>query len=579
VFIFPFFAFILNFLIMFKRNSIILFLFFSVLGIYFVNAAATTSMKITKKYLNLPVSQVVERGAMTVATTDGEISRTFVIRLSATPEYWVYADMTAFMDKTITVNYENPSVSSSMLEAALSKIYQSDSFVGQSGIYREQNRPLLHFTTKVGWINDPNGLIYCDGEYHLYYQHNPYEREWENMHWGHAVSNDLVHWTEVGDALYPDEFGTMFSGTAVIDHNNTSGFGTNDNPPFMVFYTADNPDREVQCMAYSLDKGRTFTKYSGNPIIDSKDKWNSRDTRDPKVFWYEVGKHWVLVVNERDGHSIYNSDDLKSWTYQSHIGGFWECPELFELSVDGNVNNKLWVMYGASGTYMLGRFDGKVFTPVTGKLTYTFGAVYAAQTFNNIPSSDGRRIQIGWDRVDHPGMRFKGQMSLPTELTLRTTSDGVRLYSEPIRELNVLQKAKLVSARSLTPDEANGLLAEYGSVAALRIKTKVKLSHATFWVLALNGQNLIDYNYTFNMINNYYFCPENVSSMELDAEIFIDKTTVQVFLDGGKMSYCLQREWHNGDGFRFWSDRDFVVETLDVWSMNGIFDFTKSATE
>jgi fructan beta-fructosidase len=539
------------------------------------------TIKITGKYLNLPVSQQAERGKMTFSAapenpesteSPNNTERNFVIRLSATPEYWVYADMTAFTGKTLTITYEG-SLDASEAQQLLSKIYQADTFVGQSSIYKEENRPQLHFTTKVGWINDPNGLIYYDGEYHLFYQHNLYEREWENMHWGHAISKDLIHWKELPTALYPDSIGTMFSGTAVIDYDNTSGFGTKNNPAMAVFYTADNPDRETQCFAYSTDKGRTFTKYNGNPVIDSKEKWNSHDTRDPKVFWYDLAKTWVLVLNERDGHSIYNSSNLKDWTYQSHIAGFWECPELFELPVDGNPNNKLWVMYGASGTYMLGHFDGKVFTPVTGKLTYCFGAIYAAQTFNNIPAEDGRRIQIGWDRVEHPNMRFKGQMSLPTELTLRTTPDGVRMYSNPVKELDALQKDKVISAQNLTPDRANDLLKNYSNEATLRIKTKVKLSHATFWVLALNGQNLVDYNYNFNFngMNSYFFSPNDISSMELEADIFIDKTTVQVFLDGGKMSYCLQRETRNNETFRFWSDRDFTVETLEIYSMNSIW--------
>lgn len=166
-------------------------------------------------------------------------------------------------------------------------------------------------------------------------------------------------------------------------------------PPWWQVYTAAGPDKQVQCIAYSLDNGYTFTKYEKNPVIDSKAKWNSVDTRDPKVFWYEPSKHWVMVLNERDGHSIYTSADLKDWTYRSHVTGFWECPELFELPVDGDKNHTKWVMYGASGTYMLGSFDGKVFTPESGKHCYTTGSIYAGQTINNIPATDGRRIQIG----------------------------------------------------------------------------------------------------------------------------------------------------------------------------------------
>jgi sucrose-6-phosphate hydrolase SacC (GH32 family) len=519
------------------------------------------AIKITQKYLNFPVSQQVERAKMSFSVNNS-VERAFVIRLSATPDYWVFADVSAYKGKTLKIAYEGNA-------EGLVKIYQSEQPEGAENFYQEENRPQLHFTSKAGWINDPNGLIFCEGEYHLFYQHNPFEREWENMTWGHAVSADLVHWTELGDALFPDKLGAMFSGTAVIDYENTSGFGTKENPPFVVFYTADHPDRETQCLAYSLDKGRTFTKYAGNPVIDSKEKWNSHDTRDPKVFWYAPGKHWVLVVNERDGHSIYNSANLKEWTYRSHVEGFWECPELFELAVDGNSADKLWVMYGASGTYMLGHFDGKKYTPVTGKLQFEFGAVYAAQTFNNIPASDGRRIQIGWDRVEQPGMRFKGQMSLPTELTLRTTPNGVRLFANPVKELDLLNGKRVVSGKNLSPGKANELLKPYANEAALRIKATVKISHATFWVLALSGQNIVDYNLNFNTLNGVFYSQTDFAGREVNVEIFIDKTTFQVFFDDGGISCCMERrpDPDNTEGFRFWSDRDFEIKNLEVFTM------------
>jgi levanase/fructan beta-fructosidase len=253
-------------------------------------------------------------------------------------------------------------------------------------MYKEKNRPQFHFTTRRGWINDPNGLVFHNGLYHLYYQHNPYEREWENMTWGHATSPDLVHWTEHDDVLFPDRLGTMYSGSAVFDEQNTSSFGTRESPPLVYAYTADRSDREVQCIAYSLDGGMTLKKYKGNPVIDSCDKWETHDTRDPRLFWYEPGKHWVMVLNERDGHSIYNSDNLRDWTYESHVTGFWECPDLFELPVDGNPGNTRWVMCGASNTYMIGTFDGKTFVPQGGKYRFCTGTIYAAQTISHAPN-------------------------------------------------------------------------------------------------------------------------------------------------------------------------------------------------
>ncbi|MGN6510882.1 MAG: glycoside hydrolase family 32 protein, partial [Chitinophaga sp.] len=250
--------------------------------------AADTTITVTKRYLNLPVSQQQQRIVMTYET-EGAEARRFRIRLSASPEYWVFSDMSAYQGKTLRIRCEGGG-------EGLHLVYQSDRIAGQDSLYREQRRPQYHFSARRGWINYPNGLIFYEGEYHLFFQHNPFEREWENMSWGHAVSRDLVHWEELPVALHPDKLGTIFSGSAVIDHNNTSGFGKPGKPPMVALYTTDNPDRQVQCVAYSLDKGRTWTKYGGNPVIDSKEKWNSKDTRDPRVFWYAPGKHWVMVL-------------------------------------------------------------------------------------------------------------------------------------------------------------------------------------------------------------------------------------------------------------------------------------------
>lgn len=526
--------------------------------------AGEVTLKITKQYLNFPVSHKVDRSRMTFSVA-GEPDLSVVIRLApAEADYWVFKDVSAWKGKTVKINYEGN-------EAGLAKIYQADQPAEQETMYKEKNRPQFHFTTRRGWINDPNGLVYYNGEYHLFYQHNPYENEWENMHWGHAVSRDLIHWTELPDALYPDHLGTMFSGSAVIDYDNTSGFGKKNNPAMVAAYTAASAEKQVQCIAYSLDNGRTFTKYEKNPVIDSKAKWNSQDTRDPKVFWYAPGKHWVLVLNERDGHSIYNSDNLKDWTYQSHVTGFWECPELFELPVDGDKNNTKWVMYGATGTYMIGSFDGKVFTPESGKHCYTTGCIYAGQTINNIPASDGRRIQIGWGRVTHPDMPFRGMMMLPTELTLRTTKDGVRLYSNPVKETEALF-TPLKSWKSLSSDEANRLMKEYYDADCLRIKTTIKLSHATDAGFNLFGQRMIGYDMNSNTLNGVFYSPQDPTSMELTADIYIDRTTIEVFIDGGVYSYSMERrpDPNNKEGFHFWGNR-IEVKNLEVFSVKSIW--------
>lgn len=522
-----------------------------------LNASAEElTIKINKKYLNLPVSHSLDRGIMTISSKNME-DRTFRIRLGdKDPDYWVFSDMTPYKGKTITISYDGPA-------DGLKKIYQSDQRADDAYVYKEANRPQVHFTQKVGWNNDPNGLLFYDGEYHLFYQHNPYEREWENMHWGHAVSRDLLHWEELPVALYPDEHGTMFSGSAVIDYDNTSGFGTKTNPAMVAIYTAAGKN-QTQCVAYSLDKGRTWAKYDGNPVIDSKEIWDSNDTRDPKVFWYAPGKHWVMVLNERDGHSIYTSSNLKEWTYQSHTTGFWECPELFELPVDGDKNNTKWVMYGASATYMLGQFDGKKFTPETGKHQFITGSNYAAQTFTNMPESDGRRVQIGWGRISHPGMPFNGMMLFPVELSLHNTRDGIRLYSKPVREIESLE-VNTVSKNNISVADAQALLNSYPANKPLLIKITFTPHEATSSGLNLNGQRIIDYDMNSNTVNGTFFTPERIDSKSLTAEILVDRTSIEVWLDGGRLSYSMEKRASrdNSEMYRLWGNK-LKIDSLEI---------------
>ena len=517
------------------------------------------TLKITQRYLNLPVSHQTDRKKMSF-TIDGKEERSFVIRLApGKPDYWVFCDMDAYKGKKLTISYDGE---------GLQQIYQDSQIAGQDSMYHEKSRPQLHYSQRRGWNNDPNGMVWYDGEYHLFYQHNPYEREWENMHWGHAVSRDLIHWEELNEALYPDHNGTAFSGSAVVDYENTSGFGSKDNPAMVAIYTGASA-KQVQCIAYSLDKGRTWTKYEKNPVIDSGKLWNTVDTRDPKVFWYDPNKEWVMILNERDGHSIYTSADLKEWKYESHVTGFWECPELFELPVDGNPQNTMWVMYGASGTYMLGDFDGKVFTPKHGKYYYCGGSIYAAQTFTGIPESDGRRIQIGWDRINHPNLPVNGCMTLPTELTLRTTKDGVRLFCNPIKELNSLEQEG-IKAENLTAEQANRLLAPYADNDVIRIRFTMKLSHATSAGLSFNGQNLVDYDMNGNRINGTFYSPEDMTSMELTADLIVDRTAVDLFIDNGAYAHYMQREGKNKDGYLFWGN-NIEIKSLQINPMKSIW--------
>jgi len=338
--------------------------------------------------------------------------------------------------------------------------------------YNEQYRPQFHFTPKKNWMNDPNGLVYLDGEYHLFFQHNPFGVMWGHMSWGHAVSKDMLHWKELPVAIPEGDDEGIFSGSAVYDAKNTSGLGTLENPPLIAIYTSNSDVKKIQAqsIAYSLDRGRTFIKYSKNPVIDI----NSPHFRDPKVFWDADRNNWVMVVvkaNEKKV-AIFTSTNLISWTHQSDFGplgaqgGDWECPDLVELQIDGNNKRKSWVMIvslnpggieGGSGTqYFVGDFDGKSFTPSQNYekpqwLDYGKDN-YAGVTFNNMP--DSRTVLIGWMNSwqyagNLPKSPWTGAMTIPRELSLTKKKDGLFLVSQPVKELNSLRTGKAFSKRSI----------------------------------------------------------------------------------------------------------------------------------
>lgn len=520
--------------------------------------AQELNIKIKSNYLNLPVSASSERKAMSLVSKGME-PYSFNIRLApAEADYWVFCDVSGYKGKILKISYTgNP--------AGLKNIYQSDKIAGQDSLYRESFRPQQHFTFRRGWNNDPNGLSWFDGEYHLFGQHNPFEADWENMHWGHAVSTDLIHWTELPEALRPDETGSMFSGTVVVDYDNDAGFNKDGKVAMIAFYTADSPTKQVQCIAYSLDRGRSWTKYAGNPVIDSCAEWSSKDTRDPKVFKYK--DRWVLALSERDGISIYNSKDLKNWTRTSHITGFWECPDLFELPVG---NTTKWVLFGASGAYLIGDFDGATFTPEEGKHLCVTGTVYASQTFNCLP--DGRRILVGWEPIQHQGMPFKGQMSLPMELSLKQTSRGIRMYANPVKETESLQ-TKLFEADNLSASQAEDALNKFGQDSGLRIKGTMHMIYSTAAGLSLNGQNIVDYNMSAPVLNGVYYSPDSMTGMDLDFDLIIDKTSVEAFFDGGALVNVMGRNVQSlsKDTFRFFGT-GLQIPHLEIYTLDSIWD-------
>ena len=472
--------------------------------------AAECSMQINKRYINLPIVEDGQQYKLTFSTDSGLLTRCRIrlARKDEIPKYWMFYDVSRHYGKNLTLTYEGDA-------GCLDCITQTDEWEGEKEVYTEAYRPQFHYSARRGWINDPNGLVYYDGEYHLFYQHNPFGVEWGNLNWGHAVSRDLLHWEELPEALEIDETGEMYSGSAVVDYDNVSGLGADGNPAMLAFYTLQGQHGQVQCLAYSLDKGRTWKKYDNNPIIDTAMKGGTWHNRDPKVFWYAPGKHWVMVLHEKDGHSIYNSVDLINWTYTSHTTGFWECPELFELPVDGDLSHTKWVMSGASGTYMVGTFDGKQFTPESGKYYYSTGYLYAPQTFNNIPDADGRRIQISWGSIRHSDMPFTGMMLLPVELKLVTTKDGIRMTAMPVKEVENLL-TRVISADTISMDKANELLARIATdEKGICVKATVRLSHPTNMGMELDGNQILNYDMNFNRINGIPYSPDDFTSMRL----------------------------------------------------------------
>ncbi len=343
-------------------------------------------------------------------------------------------------------------------------------------VNHELHRPQFHFSPPSQWMNDPNGLVFFEGEYHLFYQYYPDSTVWGPMHWGHAISTDLVHWEHLPIALYPDSLGYIFSGSAVVDWNNTSGFGQNGKPPLVAMFTLHNMDREkagrndveTQGIAYSNDRGRTWTKYTGNPVISNPEK--DRDFRDPKVVWDDASKQWIVVLAVGNHTEFWGAPDLKHWVhlgdfgqeYGAH-GGVWECPDLFPVKVDGTEETK-WVLIvnlnpghpnGGSGTqYFVGNFDGKTFSsdPGFAKLVPKGTGIwldwgkdnYAGVTWSDIPKTDGRRLLIGWmsnweyaNKV--PTSTWRNATTLPRELVLKNTSEGYRLFSLPVKELEKIR--------------------------------------------------------------------------------------------------------------------------------------------
>jgi len=497
----------------------------------------TRDFTFNKKYLNFPV-KIGAVDCFIHVLINNELVREFAIALAPhEPDFWVYMELDEFEDKDATVRIDRLNVNNTK---GFDSIFQADTFPGEDKLYKERHRAQFHFSTKRGWSNDPNGLVYYAGEFHLFYQHNPFgilDSPWGNIAWGHAVSKDLVHWTELGDAIHPDERGIIFSGSGVVDWHNTTGFQTGDEPPLVCIYTSAGTESPwskgqpfTQSMAYSNDRGRTWTKYEENPVQGHLNGYN----RDAKAIWLEETNEWAIVLYlSEERMAFFRSPDLKHWEIQSILKSFHECPELFELPVDGNEDNKKWVLYGADGAYFVGAFNGNEFIPEGERVKYNYGdAFYASQTFSDVPEDDGRRIQIGWARISTPGMPFNQMMNFPVVLTLRTTDDGIRMCANPVDEIEKLhEKTHSFNDKVLKPGQ-NLLSTIKGDLFDIRAEFEVK--DAPEIGFDIRGMQVV-----YNAEKKTISCKGETSPCRpkdgiIKLQILVDRTSIEIFVNDGE---------------------------------------------
>lgn len=466
-------------------------------------------------------------------------------------------------------------------------VEQLEEEVSSASSYEEPHRPQYHFSPAEKWMNDPNGMVFYNGEYHLFYQFYPDSTVWGPMHWGHAVSTDLVTWEHLPIALYPDSLGYIFSGSAVVDERNTSGFGADGEPPLVAIFTHHNMDGEkagradyqYQSIAYSNDKGRTWTKYSENPVVPNP---GIKDFRDPKVIWHEASNQWVMVLAAQDQVMFFGSSDLKNWTKLSDFGkqqgthaGVWECPDLFPLTA-GEGGKTKWVLLvsinpggpngGSATQYFVGDFDGKNFVldPGFAKQVANENAVwldwgrdnYAGVTWSDIPKLDGRRLFLGWmSNWDYatvvPTEKWRSAMTLPRELSLKNTGTGYRIFVNPAKELtgNRGRYSKMQTTRpkgkmslskdvKFSPTQMEALLEFEGNLTVELSNGKGELYRIGYDAAAneffsdRTKSGRLDFSDKFAA--KVHTAPRTSKSKTVSMRIFFDVASAELFADGGE---------------------------------------------
>lgn len=424
-------------------------------------------------------------------------------------------------------------------------------------LYQETLRPRFHITArqweghklnpgrgKDGWLNDLNGMVYYSGEYHVFAQ------RWATA-WLHWVSTDLVYWTELKPAFYEArKWDGVQSGSTVIDKLNTSGFGTDPKiPPMVAFYSSGarkHPDgsyHATQCIAYSNDKGRTWTKYEKNPVLADAE-------RDPKVFRYEPEKKWVLVLfGPPGGFAFYSSKNLKDWQKISFVPGYFECPDMFALPLDGDKNRMKWVLVNGDGSYVVGEFDGTAFTPETERRASCAGPdYYATQTFNHAEDADGRLVQLAWlrrgsypDEVNYfPDMPFNQQMTFPCELTLRSYHGSMRLFRAPIKEVTKLHRTEKTWADKTV---AAGEEITLGTGQYVHLQAEIDMPDGAAAAISYRGETLSIANGKISIRgrNASFVMPKDANGRNAPIklkklDILLDRTSIEVFANEGEVS-------------------------------------------
>lgn len=524
------------------------------------------SLDVTEDYLLLPIQDDAPEGKICVVKDNEQKGTLMNVRLARERvDSYVPFALSAYKGQHISIEIQGvPETALCWKELKLSGSFDMAN--------KESFRPVYHHTPAYGWMNDPNGMFYKDGVYHLYFQYNPYGSVWGNMHWGHSTSTDLMHWKFEGCAIVPDAWGAIFSGSCVVDHNNTAGFGKG---AVVAFYTSAKAtpwgDIQMQSMAYSLDNGKTFTKYEGNPILTSSEK----DFRDPKVFWYAPGKHWVMILAVGQHMEIYSSVNLKEWKKESEFGamqgahgGVWECPDLVEIPVEGT-REKKWVLIcnlnpggpfgGSAAQYFVGSFDGKKFvneSPTQTKWMDWGKDNYATVTWNNAP--DGRCIALGWMSNwqyanNVPTRQYRSANTLARDLTLYREGQELYLKSTPSSEVKKA-RGKKVSIPSFKVSEKHEMVnlfeEKQGAYEVEIVIQNAGASKIAFSLLNDKGEKVsmyydlnrkqfvmdrsesgkVDFSKDFPAVT---VAPANVDK-ELTLRLFVDRSSIEAFGEDGK---------------------------------------------